>query len=318
MSVPSSSPIDDFIDRSTTDSDLLRWEGIAVGVGIAATVVAVGFLSLAAFAHPGNRDAVARLLGVVLLAGVALIGGSIVETAVAANSLGIDWSSALADGSSVGAMLRLLAGGALLFGFIEETVSVGGLRGAPDSVSSPDDRVVRWVPSRAAALGFSGALLAVVSFAFDGHTVTEGPRIVHALVNVVHVGSAGVWGGGVLGLAVLATGRRRTAIGPSFERFSPIATAVVGPLLVSGVVMSFFVLDAPADLVGTQWGRALLVKSGLVLFTVALGAHHHRLVARRRGDGVLPTSVSRSIAVEAVLIAGVVVAAAVLARSSTS
>lgn len=310
-------PIDDFLGRATTDSGVLRWEGIAAGVGIAATAVVVGFLSLAAFAHPGTRDAVARLLRVVLLAGVALIGGSIVETAVAADSLGTGWATALTDGSSVGAMLRFLAGGALVLGFIDETVSVGGLRGSPDTVSSPDGRVDLWVPGPVAALGFSGAMLAVVSFAFDGHTVTEGPRVVHALVNVVHVGSAGVWGGGVLGLAVLATGRRRTAIGPSFERFSPIATAVVGPLLVSGVVMSFFVLDAPGDLVGTPWGRALLVKSTLVLFAVALGAHHHRLVARRRSDGVLPTSVGRSVAVEAVLITGVVVAAAVLARSST-
>lgn len=312
-------PIDDFLDRTDQVSWALRWEAIGAGVGLAATIVGVGIVALLALAHAGAHDDIRRLLRLVMVAGLALVVGSVVEITAAADSLATGWAVALTDGSVVSAMLRFLAGLCLLLGFVDETVPVGGLPGAPDSVRAdgPDAELFRWVPGPASAFGFAGIVLAAVSFAFDGHTVTEGPRLVHALVNVVHVGAAGVWGGGVIGLAVLIGGRRRSAVTTTFVRFSRVATAALAPVLVSGAVMAVFILDGPDELLDTAWGRTLLVKSALVAAVLAFGAHHHRVVARRsRSDQSGEILIRGSILAETALIVGVVVTAAVLVRSS--
>jgi putative copper export protein len=316
---PDASPIDDFLDETSGAAATLRWEGIGVGLGVAGTIVAVGLVTLLAVAHCGRLEEIRRLLRLVMAAGALLVVGSVVETAAAAEALGTSWAVALTDGSVVSAMLRCMAGLFVLLGFVDETVSIGGLPGVPRSVAgAPDGSDRRWVPGAAAAFGFAGVGLAVASFAFDGHTVTEGPRLVHAAVSVVHVGAAGVWGGGVLGLGVVALASGSESIRPTFDRFSPVATAVLGPVLVTGVVMAVFVLDTPGDLVGTSWGQVLLVKSTVVAVAMVLGARHHRLATARRDPGrPRGVEIRGSILAEAVSIVAVVIAAGVLVRSST-
>ena len=67
----------------------------------------------------------------------------------------------------------------------------------------------RWSPSSAAAVGLVGYALVLVSFWFDGHTVSKGPWAIHSLVNLVHLGAAAVWGGGVFAMTTVAWMRRR-------------------------------------------------------------------------------------------------------------
>ena len=317
---PVVSPIDDFLDQAGRASQAGRWESLGVAVSLAGAILAVGVVVLVAFAHRGTVSEIRRLLRLVVLAGLLLVVGSVVEIAAAADALAIGWANALTDGSVASALLRFLAGSFLILGFVDETVSVGGLPGAPDSVPvfGRTEGQVRWVPGAASAFGFAGAMLGATSFAFDGHTVTEGPRLVHALVNVVHVGAAGVWGGGVIGLAALGIGARRRPIAETFDRFSQAATIALGPVVSSGVVMAFFVLDDAGDLFGTSWGRALIVKSTAVAVAVAIGAYHHRVASERRRPGSADRAVvPATVLVEAAVILAVVLAAGVLARAST-
>jgi copper transport protein len=138
--------------------------------------------------------------------------------------------------------------------------------------------VRRWDP-RSTPVAWVGAALLVASFWFDGHTVSEGPRIVHAAVNSVHVVAAAVWVGGVISLlAVLVTRHRRDEPSRAAElivRFSSIATVALAAVVLAGALMAVFVLDSPGDLTSTEWGKTLLLKTAAVGLAALGGAYNH-------------------------------------------
>ncbi len=69
--------------------------------------------------------------------------------------------------------------------------------------------------------------MALGAYWFDGHTVSQGPWIVHAAVNLVHVTAVSVWVGGVFAMALRASMRRRRradiGLAEMVVRFSTIA-----------------------------------------------------------------------------------------------
>lgn len=128
---------------------------------------------------------------------------------------------------------------------------------------------------RLPAPGVIGAALVIVSYSFDGHTVTEGPRWLHAAANATHVYAAAVWSGGLAFLADLLRRRRDgTDVVRPLMRFSGMASVSLVMTAVGGTIMAVLVMDRFADLWSTAWGRLLLAKIALVSAAVFLGARN--------------------------------------------
>ena len=135
------------------------------------------------------------------------------------------------------------------------------------------------------AAGFAVALgYLVVSPSLGGHAGAGDDSALLVPLDVVHVAAMSAWVGGVALLALAVPGATRKLVGGDrtrllaalVARFSTVALIAVAALLASGVAQSIVYLDAPADLIDTAFGRAILVKSALFLALVALGAHNRR------------------------------------------
>lgn len=125
------------------------------------------------------------------------------------------------------------------------------------------------------------ALPLVAAPTLSGHALDRGLPRLNVAADILHVAGASAWVGALVGLVVT---RRR-----DFR----LAVAGVVVLAVGGVVRAFYELLHLSQLWDTNYGRTILVKTGLLLAAALLG-----LWRRPR--------------VELVLVAGLVVAAAVL------
>jgi copper transport protein len=136
-----------------------------------------------------------------------------------------------------------------------------------------------------AAVGL-GVLLAATP-AVSGHARVEGGLAVAS--DWVHVLAASAWAGG-LAFLLLALWRARDARWPlaarAVPRFSALAVVAVGTLLVAGVLNGFLELRTWSGLWETTYGRLLLVKVGLVLPVLALGAFNNRFSVPRLRAGI--------------------------------
>jgi copper transport protein len=134
----------------------------------------------------------------------------------------------------------------------------------------------------------------------SGHAGVQEPVAVLLPANVLHVIAASAWIGGIamLVLALPAATRRleppdrtRTLYG-AVGRFSTVALVSVAALLIGGILQALLELDALDDLVDTAYGRAILVKSALVVVLLGAGWRNRQrtLPALRRaaGDGGAP------------------------------
>lgn len=136
-----------------------------------------------------------------------------------------------------------------------------------------------WSAGMESGAGFGGALLVLASYIFDGHTVSKGQRGVTAAVDVVHVAGAAVWVGGVIMLAsVLWRRHRRGHELRSLQlalRFSVVASGALAVVGAAGLILAVIVLDSPAELWQTPWGRLLIAKTLLVGVAVVGGGYNH-------------------------------------------
>ncbi|HWK26070.1 MAG TPA: copper resistance protein CopC, partial [Solirubrobacter sp.] len=162
------------------------------------------------------------------------------------------------------------------------------------------DRPERERRSVAELLAATGALLAAGAVLLvPGVAGHPGQTSAFAVVlDGVHLGAGAVWIGGLLGLLVLW---RAGTIDGVVGRFSRVALGAVLALVATGAIAAILQLPTLASLWQTGYGQALLVKVGLLLCILPLAA-----LNRSRGG------VRRAVGGEAVLVAGVVLAAAVL------
>ncbi|MCZ7628853.1 MAG: hypothetical protein M5U19_07215 [Microthrixaceae bacterium] len=97
-----------------------------------------------------------------------------------------------------------------------------------------------------------------MSFAFDGHTVANGNRLLMAVADVLHVGAGAVWLGGVVTLTCLLWGRHRRGRDlealPLVIRFSVVASVALVVVGVAGVAMAVMILDARLHSCGPHRG----------------------------------------------------------------
>ena len=329
---PVSTPLDDFLAEAGSSTDAgERLVRIGLIGSLTGVLIAFGLLVFLASVHRGPSREVRVLLRGAGLAGALALVGAVIEIAGIASVADESWSDALTSSNGSAAMMRLLAGLLIVLGLMENTMPIVGTNSdllveVMDGPSAGDDRAVadtvRWLPSSASAFGLAGALIGVFSFAFDGHTVSKGPRAVHAVVNIVHVGAGGAWFGGVVGLAAVAMLRARTgsATGPLVVRFSSIATVALIAVTVAGVLMSLMIIDDVGDLTGTQWGRLLLIKTFAVGVTVAIGAYNHFVVVPALERQPDPATVARrartTVTLEAIVLLCVVIVTVFLKRAS--
>lgn len=103
--------------------------------------------------------------------------------------------------------------------------------------------------------------LAVVP-SVSGHSLDPGVPAVNVALDVLHVLAASAWVGLLLGLVVVGRAGRRGAV---------LAVGGVVLLGITGALRAGFELTAVSQLWTTSYGRALLVKTGLVLAALALG-----------------------------------------------
>lgn len=147
----------------------------------------------------------------------------------------------------------------------------------------------------------------LVAPAFDGHTVSMGPRLLHALSDVVHMGSTSMWIGSVIGLAVVARTDRRQ-LSAVAQRTATALMGTVAAVVLSGVVMTLIIIDDLSSLTDSTWGRILIVKVVTVLSAGLIGAVHHWRVVPRLASRDVQTTFERSVTIElAALIAVIAV-----------
>jgi len=140
--------------------------------------------------------------------------------------------------------------------------------------------------ARRAGRGLWGltAVLGAVSLAaiaWSGHGgADEGAAgLVHALADVVHLLSAGVWLGALAALLLMLNQRSSSAsssvavvdLHGALKGFAGVGSATVALIVASGLVNSWFLVGPShiGDFAYSLWGRLLLIK--LAVFTAMLG-----------------------------------------------
>ena len=164
-----------------------------------------------------------------------------------------------------------------------------------------------------AAVAVAGAW---ITLPLTGHAMSFESRLPW-VAQVAHGIGAGLWIGALAALAAVVSGLVREASGHGCtavlaSEFSPVARAAVGAIVLSGVLMSFLYLRAPADLWTTGYGRVLLLKVLLFLVTGAVGAYNWRMLLPRLGNEPGTRALLRSARLELALAAGVLLVTAVL------
>jgi copper transport protein len=172
------------------------------------------------------------------------------------------------------------------------------------------------------ALAAAGAVLLVPGTA--GHAGQTAPRGLSLAFDWLHLVAGSVWVGGLIGLVVLAAtlpaARRVAALVVCVPRFSNVALASVLVLIGAGIGSAVQHLPTLASLWQTSYGKALLVKIALLGAALLLAAVNLlRTVPRFRACAQRPelgpptaSLLRRVVAGESVLVAGAVLAAAVL------
>ncbi|MDB5409514.1 MAG: hypothetical protein JWL84_4426 [Rhodospirillales bacterium] len=173
------------------------------------------------------------------------------------------------------------------------------------------------VPALLSAVGIAGAG-GFVALAWTGHAAaTEGGAgIVHLIADASHLLAAGVWLGGIVALALLfavvRAAPRPAALrlaGAASRRFSPIGVLCVATLTLSGIVNSWLLVGDLPHLLGTEYGRLLILKVALFAAMVAVAALNRmsltpRLVASGSNDARARTALAglfRNVVIEAIL-----------------
>ena len=183
------------------------------------------------------------------------------------------------------------------------------------------------VPSRAGGvigtpLGLTGALGMLLGPALSGHAVSSRWFVPSVTLDMLHVGAAGLWIGGVLMVVVvgvpamraLTDGNRDAAVRALVSSFHPLAL-FCGPLVVvAGVGMSWIRLGGVGGL-RTQYGATLLWKVGLFVLVMAMGAYNALRARRRLGTAEGTSHFRRTGSVELMLAALVLVATTLLVVS---
>ncbi|WP_299049144.1 CopD family protein [uncultured Tateyamaria sp.] len=272
---------------------------LAKTAGYAAALVAMGgplFIATFRFA-PHNVLRLARqlavaaaLLGLAVLAlrfGIrsARISGMGLEGAVDPMMLGLIWDSPLGTAAlwrGVGELLILAV-------LIEGTIGL--------------------------AVSLSGVFLVAVSYTLVGHSLGD-PRWLLAVLVGVHLLAGAFWIGA---LAPLHRAAGLTGGTVLLHRFGIIASGTVAVLILAGLTFAWLIIGSFGGLFGTAYGWTLIAKIVVVTGLLGLAANNKlRLVpALASGDPTASTNLRRSIRIEIIAVALILLATATLTSITT-
>ncbi len=166
-------------------------------------------------------------------------------------------------------------------------------------------------PTIGALLPAAGAAAIALLLAptLSGHSLDRGqPRVLAPLADFAHMASAAIWLGGLVSLVYVvprATGDPdvRAAVA---RRFSTVALGAVLLIGVTGLTRSLTELSAVHQVWSTSYGRALIAKTVLFAPLLGLGWLNRSVLLRTFAR------LRRSVLVELTVLAGIVVAVAIL------
>ena len=269
--------------------------GVSPAVVIARWVLYLGLLGLlgAAFLGavllPGEMRLPLRL-AIAELA-VALVGSVL----LVAFQIG-DAGASLADlpGTSLGrdAVLRLAP-----------LVLASGLLGAATHATE------RFRRALLAATGVLAAIALLVE-AVLSHAASQSPATAQIAVQWLHLAAVGLWLGGLVALLIELRGPSTPTKGQLARRFATLAGFGLGAVALTGVLRSIADIGSVDALVSTDFGRLVLLKTGLLVPIAALGALNHFRNVPRADSSLAP--LRRSGSVELTLGAVALVVASIL------
>ena len=326
--------LDEFLAGDDSIADDAAWVGrVGRTFTFLGLIFGLGTVAALVWVIRGRRDEISAELNWVRLAGLAVALGGLIEWAGLHMTHDAVATELLQTKAGIAVALKIVGGLAVLIGFhpgAGEIVAPGRSLSAAtltgdDVASDPRTAGSKWVPTTSAAIGLLGFALVLVSFWFDGHTVSRGWWPLHAAVNLVHVLAAAVWAGGVFAMTTIVFMRRRadrpTDTAAMVVRFSSVAAVSLAAVTVAGAIMAYSILEAPGDLFDTPWGRVLLAKTAAVAVAASLGGYNHfRLrpeLERRPDDPALATSLRRTLTIESGVFVVIVVLTSWLVAAAT-
>ena len=140
-------------------------------------------------------------------------------------------------------------------------------------------RTVRRVGLDAAATIMAAAFAGGLAWAGHAAGGLGSEAIIHPAADVLHLIAAAAWVGALVPLVVLlaATGAQPNALDiarAATLRFSIVGMIAVATLLASGIINSWYLVGSVAALLGTYYGKLLLLKLALFLGMVSIAAHN--------------------------------------------
>ncbi len=173
---------------------------------------------------------------------------------------------------------------------------------------------------RARALALPATAAVALTTALTGHAADHGDLSLAVLVDWIHALAGGVWGGGLLGLT-LAVFADRAAWPPRLfaevaRRFSRLAGWCLLLVVATGLYNAWVEVPALAALWTTGYGRALVLKTALVLALAALGAFNRWALLPGLDDAGTRARLAGVVGREALLVVLVFACTAVLGEST--
>jgi copper resistance protein D len=167
----------------------------------------------------------------------------------------------------------------------------------------------------AVAIALAAALVGTLAWAGHGAAGAGVEGGLHLVADVLHLIAGAAWVGALVPLALLlraALGRLDqggfTVAIKAMPRFSTLGIASVGALFLSGIVNTWLLAGSIPALVGTEYGRLLLVKIALFLVMLLFAAANRlwltpRIVLASDTDGIKAAleQVRRNTLIEAAL-----------------
>jgi copper transport protein len=159
-------------------------------------------------------------------------------------------------------------------------------------------------------------VIAVGTWPLSGHPAGSPVPAVSVVVDSVHLTSMAIWLGGLVMLVGFllrqADERELGAILPVWSRWAALAVA---SLLLAGLTQALIEVGTPSALVGTSYGRLLMIKVALFAAVVVVAAYSRRLVGRRLAEG-RPGRLRRLVVVELGITAVVLALTTVLVQTT--
>ncbi|HEY4846760.1 MAG TPA: CopD family protein, partial [Methylocella sp.] len=151
--------------------------------------------------------------------------------------------------------------------------------------------VIAWMTVKKSSTSDLALLLAALvagiglaAFPFNSHPVSLDQQIAGLSASIAHRLALGVWLGGLPTLILLIGAgpvpddtRRLAAV--ILRRFSRLATVAMSVILVSGAFLTWYLVRNFPALIGTEYGRLLILKLALLggIFVIAGGLQRHLL-----------------------------------------